>query len=384
MNQKRMLIITLAVVIVSSLIAGYMAQRLLKTTVGEAYLGGRPQAETAIPRTVVTRTLTTTPTLTTATKLAVEASEEQPKAEVSYSGQPGRFITYSGSVGISVPEGEVEAAAAQVTALVDTYGGYISSMEVTARKAAITAKVPVEHLSDFLGSLSTVGKIEERRIEGVDVTERIIDLKARLRNAKAEETRLLELFDKAGTVSELLEVERELARVREEIEVLSAQLKNLETKVAYSSVTISIYEKKEYVKLLFRVLDSRGVEVPGARILVKPSSTRLVTDELGEAEAFFEKGENLTIIATYLRSDGHLLKQIQEEYADSDKTILIQFRESIKPPAINLEWIGSAALAALGFMATGLLVTAIILIPSLIIALALYSLAARIYKKLKK
>jgi len=383
MKQKRILLILLAVVIGSSLIAGYTAQLIIGAPVKEVYLGGRPPAETATPRTMVTKTVTAA-TPTTVTKPSLEVSEKRPEAKVSYSGQPGRFIAYSGSVGISVPEGEVEAAAAHVTALVEGYDGYISSMEVTARKAVITAKIPAEHLSDFLDSLSTIGKIEERRVEGIDVTDKIIDLKARLRNAEAEESRLLELFERAGTVSELLEVERELARVREEIEVLNAQIKNLETRVTYSSITISIYERKEYVKLLFRVVDSRGVEVPGAEILVKPSSTRLITDELGEAEAFFEKGENLTIVVTYLRSDGHLLKRILEEYADRDKTVLIRFGESIEPPAVNLEWIGSAALAALGIMATGLLVIVIIVLPSLMIALALYSLAVRVYKKLRR
>lgn len=106
---------------------------------------------------------------------------------------------------------------------------------------------------------------------------------------------------------------RELSKVREEIEVMRAQLENLERSVAYSTVSIAISEeehKKDCVKILFRVLDSREEPVPNTSIYVKGGGVvNLVTDEFDEAEATFKKGSNITLIAAFHRPDGEVLKR---------------------------------------------------------------------------
>ena len=77
-----------------------------------------------------------------------------------------------------------------------------------------------------------------------DVTKAYFDTDARMRNAKRMEERLLEMLEKkTGKVSDLLEVEKELARVRESIEQMQGELKYYDALVQYATVTISLAEK---------------------------------------------------------------------------------------------------------------------------------------------
>jgi hypothetical protein len=73
------------------------------------------------------------------------------------------------------------------------------------------------------------------------VTEQHADTDARLRNAQTHEKRLLEIMsNRAGTVTELVETEKELARVREEVEKLDAEKRTLDAKIAMATVHVSI------------------------------------------------------------------------------------------------------------------------------------------------
>jgi hypothetical protein len=76
------------------------------------------------------------------------------------------------------------------------------------------------------------------------VTKNYFDTDARLRNAKRMEERLLEMLQKnTGKVSDLLQVEKELGRVREEIEKMQGELKYYDALVQFATVSISLAEK---------------------------------------------------------------------------------------------------------------------------------------------
>ena len=74
-----------------------------------------------------------------------------------------------------------------------------------------------------------------------DVTDQFIDLEARLRSAAHEETRLVELLGSAETVADILVIERELGRVRAEIERLQGQINFLGSRVELSTITVSLF-----------------------------------------------------------------------------------------------------------------------------------------------
>jgi predicted Holliday junction resolvase-like endonuclease len=280
----------------------------------------------------------------------------------------------------------VEDSVNRILYIVDAYKGYVSSMNVGKEAARLTVKIPQDSFFKFIDEVSRIGKVISRMISGTDLTEKIIDLRARIKNARAVEASLVELLDRARNVSEVLEVMRELSKVREEIEVMEAQLRNLEMSISYSTITIEISEevRREYVELLFKVLDSRNVPVPKTYIHVKGSGERLVTDEFGEAKASFEKNTNITLIAIFYRSDGEALKASMMDKADSNKTLTIRFDKPSEPPMINLEKLPAIASSLINYLFTGLTVIAILILPLLVIMLILFVAIRKIYLRVKR
>ena len=76
-----------------------------------------------------------------------------------------------------------------------------------------------------------------------DVGEEFVDVTARVKNAGRLEERLITLLStRTGKLDEVLRVERELARVREEIERYEGRLRYLSSRVAMSTLTITVHE----------------------------------------------------------------------------------------------------------------------------------------------
>ena len=155
--------------------------------------------------------------------------------------QAGRMIARTAS--IEMESDDPADAANKIAYLAESYGGYVAWMSVRSDErlsASITVKVPENSFFQVLSEIRKVGKVLREDVNARDVTEQYIDLDARLRNLRAEEAWLLEAMNKAENVQDLLMIEKELWRVRGEIERLEAQLKNLKRIVEYSSITVSI------------------------------------------------------------------------------------------------------------------------------------------------
>ena len=112
----------------------------------------------------------------------------------------------------------------------------------------ITVRVPAESYEDFIDAVDGLGEILWEGETTDDVTQQHVDLSARLENLQAEEARLREFFDAAENVEEMLQIERELVRVRGDIESLSAQVAYLERQAAMATVTIELSEQKPLVR----------------------------------------------------------------------------------------------------------------------------------------
>jgi hypothetical protein len=91
--------------------------------------------------------------------------------------------------------------------------------------------------------LAPIGKVQSVNVSAQDVGEEFVDLTARLVNARRLEARLIELLaNRTGRLSDVLTVERELARVREMIERYEGRLRYLQAHVAVSSLNIQVQE----------------------------------------------------------------------------------------------------------------------------------------------
>lgn len=105
-------------------------------------------------------------------------------------------------------------------------------------------RVSNENFENLVRDVSSgVAYFDEKELSSQDVTEEFIDLEARLKAKKELENRFLELLKKANKISEILEIEKELVAVREEIEVKQGQLNYMQNRIAMSTLEIRFYKQ---------------------------------------------------------------------------------------------------------------------------------------------
>ncbi|MGB3627312.1 MAG: DUF4349 domain-containing protein [Henriciella sp.] len=173
--------------------------------------------------------------------------------------EPGaeQYIAYSHSLGLRLPEGGVDAMmqshieacreAGTNTCIVVNSNTYNYDEDRVNGNLSIKAKP--DWIEVFLGAVDEAteaagGDITSRSTSAVDLTRTIIDTGSRLDAQKTLQRRLEGLLERRdGTLGDLLQIERELARVTGEIESIEAQLKALRLRVAMSELSIS-YETK--------------------------------------------------------------------------------------------------------------------------------------------
>jgi hypothetical protein len=124
-------------------------------------------------------------------------------------------------------------------------GSYIYEMREGLYAANITLRVPVTQFDAIMDQLQELGKAAEINQNEDDVTMQYLDLESRIKNLNAQEERLREILEMANTVEDVLAVERELSRVRGEIEVMTTHFTYLQDQVSYS--TINLYIREEYI-----------------------------------------------------------------------------------------------------------------------------------------
>lgn len=108
--------------------------------------------------------------------------------------------------------------------------------------ASMEIRVPQEKLDFTLAELAKLGKVQNRTISAEDVSTQLVDIEARLRNLRRTETALLEIMQRSGSVTDVLKVSQELSNVRQQIEQIDAQFRNLKNQVAYSTISLAIEE----------------------------------------------------------------------------------------------------------------------------------------------
>lgn len=109
----------------------------------------------------------------------------------------------------------------------------------------VTLRIPNTHFDAFIDEISKgVSHFDRKEISALDVTEEFVDIEARLKAKRTLENRYLEILKKANKVSEILEVEKQLSIIREEIESSEGRLKYLQNKVSMSTITIEMYTEK--------------------------------------------------------------------------------------------------------------------------------------------
>jgi hypothetical protein len=157
-----------------------------------------------------------------------------------------RMIIRTGQASIEVDS--LEPSMALLRQIVQRTGGFVADASIQSgknqiRSATLQVKVPATRFDDLTQALEPLGKLQFVNVSAEDVSEEFVDLTARVANGRRLEDRLIELLrTRTGKLQEVLSVERELARVREEIERMEGRLRFLKTSASLSTLSVNLYE----------------------------------------------------------------------------------------------------------------------------------------------
>lgn len=157
-----------------------------------------------------------------------------------------RMIVYS--VEMSIVVKDTQTALNEIEQLTGAVGGYVVSAKTTQYEGGahgnVVIRVPATALDDVLAQLEALAlEVRNQSKTGSDVTEEYVDLESRVKVLEAAEQELLELYQTRqadGEVSDILEVYRQLAAFREEIESLTGRMQYLAESAAMAKVTITL------------------------------------------------------------------------------------------------------------------------------------------------
>ena len=159
----------------------------------------------------------------------------------------GRMISYQVSMTLEVKE--FDQAKSRLREIMDAEGGYMAQANFVEtpnqpKRANLVLRVPAVKLATILNQVRELGRVREEHLNSEEVTEQVVDLEARLHNARSTEQRLIEVLNnRTGKVGDILQVEQEIARTREQIERMEAQRQNLMKRVEMANVTLTLVEE---------------------------------------------------------------------------------------------------------------------------------------------
>jgi hypothetical protein len=148
----------------------------------------------------------------------------------------------------SIEVDKLDPAIIKIRQLATQLGGYIANSSISGgrdqvRSATLELKIPAARYDQAVGGLGGIGKVESVNTNVEDVGEEYVDITARVTNAKRLEERLVNLLaTRTGKLEDVLAVERELARVREEIERYEGRMRFLRTRATMSTISITVHE----------------------------------------------------------------------------------------------------------------------------------------------
>lgn len=137
---------------------------------------------------------------------------------------------------------------ANILTAIEAHKGYLSSDQESnsgdRMSATLVIRVPSDQFDALLTDVSEgVNRFENKDIRVKDVTAEFLDIQARLKTKKELESRYLALLKQARTVTEILEIEKQIGQLRAEIESVEGRLKYLKNQVSFSTLTLTVYEQ---------------------------------------------------------------------------------------------------------------------------------------------
>jgi negative regulator of sigma E activity len=155
---------------------------------------------------------------------------------------------------------DIESVFENIQTITNTYGGYIENSnmgdyyvgyyqgydtQVNIRNAYLNLRLPVEKVSEVSKMVEALGEVSSKGENTSDITQYYQDINSELENYKATRVRMLELLAKVGSLTETLEVEKELSRIQLEINRLESSIKQTNNQVTFTYYSINLIELDE-------------------------------------------------------------------------------------------------------------------------------------------
>ena len=160
-----------------------------------------------------------------------------------------RKIIRNADLSLEVPS--TTEAQHKVTSIAESRGGFVVTSESKQRENVdpvkrtldikLVVRVPANQFGPALDEIKGLASnVPEENVTGQDVTEEFIDLEARIKTQKALELQFLEIMRQANKVADALEVQRQIADVRTDIEKLEGRKRFLENRSSLSTITVNL------------------------------------------------------------------------------------------------------------------------------------------------
>jgi hypothetical protein len=155
-----------------------------------------------------------------------------------------RLIIRTGHLSVVVVD--TETTIADIARLATRSGGWVVSSNVyqydeRAKMGSIALRVPAERFDEVVTAIKTAAvSTTSETTDSRDVTDDYVDLSARLSNLEATAARVRAFLDEAQNVEEALDVNRELSRLEEQIEVIKGRMQYLSQSAAFSTINVEV------------------------------------------------------------------------------------------------------------------------------------------------
>lgn len=157
-----------------------------------------------------------------------------------------RKIIYTAQMILEVDDPELKQS--EILGYISNANGFVAETRRWITNTDIlnlrmTLRVPAAIFEQTLTYLAQKGEVKDESLQGQDITAQYYDLTARLTSKRAQEERYLEILTQANTVEDILRIERELERIRVEIESMEGTLRYYQDRTDLATITLTMRSK---------------------------------------------------------------------------------------------------------------------------------------------
>lgn len=149
-----------------------------------------------------------------------------------------RKLIRTGNISLEVQT--LSDAEDKIAAWAKTLGGYVTNANTWEMGASFTVRVPAQRFDDAMAQAGDFGRVTNRSVNSEDVSDNYYDMKSRLETKYILRDKLNSYLGQAKNIKDLLEIERQLNQVIQDIESTESRFKRLSGQIDYSTIYINM------------------------------------------------------------------------------------------------------------------------------------------------